>query len=752
MLEDTFAGREKYSNKFDVSRSLIVIFVKIVVRMKRIKQLVFAVIALLTAPSAVATIIPKPVSCVEHGKSFTINPSTAIVCTAKEMQPLVGYLREFISLKPATLAPESNYIALTLTTGFDKEAYRLVVTSEKVEISASDYGGLFNGIQTLFQLMPAKVYTKKLSLPAVVRGCNVEDKPQYPYRGFMLDVVRTWAPKEWVKHYIDVVAHHKINKFHWHLSDDQGWRIEIKSHPELTEIGGFRGGDSKIIASYGKWTERYGGFYTQDEIREVIDYAAIRNIEVIPEIDLPGHSWTLVTIHPEMLCNYSVSKDLLYDTRNVICATKQSNYDLIEEILAEVCALFPSKHIHIGGDEVNLSQWKLCPDCSAWLKENGYTDAHKLEDLFVEKSQAILAKYGKSAAVWNEATNGGGLSKDARVHGWSKISDCKAVLDKGYNTVFMTSEFFYLDMKQSKYEEGAPFNRPCDAELAYSFDLSSLGFTPENQSFIEGVESPFWSETFLTHGGDKSLDYIHYMTFPRLCAHCEIGWGKNGSDWSDFYGRLRGSHYDRMLSMGINFRLVPPKLGYNDGLLSASVDDGSVIYYREEGSSAAHRYTAPIKCDKPGKYIFWSKYRNINSPETAHPDYYKRIRPAVVVTSSIEVDSRYDMSRLSKYRLALTARTCRKGDWILYTFEKPVECREIKIVTGREGVTKRCIPNGYIEVSADGEKFKRVAQLINGCAMLYPTKGVKAIRLVSESDGNFESSVAINPPNIKPKW
>ena len=720
--------------------------------MSRIKLLVLVAISILSASTAAATIIPKPVSCVEHSNSFTITPSTTIVCACEEAQPLVGYLREFIALKPAAVAPKSNYIALTLTSGFEKEAYRLSVSGERIEIAAGDYGGLFNGIQTLFQLMPDKVYTKKLSLPAIVRGCDVEDKPQYPYRGFMLDVVRTWAPKEWVKHYIDIIAHHKINKLHWHLSDDQGWRIEIKSHPELHQIGGFRGGDSKILASYGKWTERYGGYYTQDEIREVIAYAKTRNIEIIPEIDLPGHSWTLLTIHPEMLCNYPVSLDKHHDIRNVICATKESNYALLEEILAEVCDLFPSKHIHIGGDEVNLSQWQLCPDCSAWLQKNGYTDAHKLEDLFIEKTQAILAKYGKSAAVWNEATNGGGLSKDARVHGWSKISDCKAVLDKGYKTVFMTSEFFYLDMKQSKYEEGAPFNRPCDAELAYSFDLSSLGFTPENQALIEGVEGAFWSETFLTHGGDKSLDYIHHMTFPRLCAHCEIGWGKNGSDWNDFYGRLHGRHYDRLLSMGINFRLAPPKVKYKDGLLTASVDDGSTIYYRVDGTKALRRYTAPIQCDQPGKYLFCSRYRNITSPESAHKDYHKRIRPAVVVTSSMQNDSRYPMERLSKYRLVLTDCCCRKGDWILYTFDEPVECREIKIVTGREGVTKRAMPDGIVEVSYDGKKFKRVERLTDGCATIYPKRGVKAVRVISDSDHNFEGSVGLNPPYIKPKW
>ncbi len=177
--------------------------------------------------------------------------------------------------------------------------------------------------------------------------------------------------KDNVKHYIDLLAFHKINKLHLHLSDDEAWRLEIVSHPELAEVGGFyRGGGSPVWPRYGKWNERYGGYYTQDDMRELIEYAAVRNIEIIPEIDLPGHSLCLATIHPEVLCDYTpdLSSSLGYDTRSALCATDESNYRLLEDILGEVCGLFPSKHIHVGGDEVDMAQWRRCPTCSAYIE------------------------------------------------------------------------------------------------------------------------------------------------------------------------------------------------------------------------------------------------------------------------------------------------------------------------------------------------------------------------------------------------
>ena len=725
--------------------------------MKRILLALVALVAFTISASAVA-IIPQPQSVTTHSSAFVVVPSTTIVSASEEFAPLVAYLQSYLPLTyTSKVAPKRNYIALSLVKDCEKEAYRLSVSNDRVELSASDYGGMFNAIQTLLQLLPSEVYTKQMKLPATVQGCEVADKPKFAYRGFMLDVARTFMTKENVLRYIDYIAYHKLNKFHWHLVDNQGWRIEIKSHPELTAVGGFRGGDSKLRPALGKWGEKYGGFYTQDEIREVVAYAAARNIEVIPEIDLPGHSEALLRVHPEMLCNYTNNELAVngnYDNRDVVCATKESNYVILEEILSEVCALFPSPFFHIGGDEVRMAQWKRCPDCSAWLKKNGYTDGYKLEDMFISRIQAILAKYGKTPAVWNEAAFGGGLAKTARVHGWKSPKVCTEVMMKGYPTIFMPQQFFYLDMAQSKQEPGASWGGYFDVRKVYSFDFVKEGFTPEEVACVEGFEAPYWSEVLLSQGGDKSIDFIEYQTFPRLCAVAELGWGKNGGgEWQEFHNRLYTSHYDRMADMGLNFRITPPTVKYADGKLSVEKIDNGTLYYRKDGSNKVYKYKESFDAKIPGQYLFWCEYRGVKSPEVAHSSRYKTIRPKVTLTSSIPEDPKRGYARIADYyRNIRTARTCHKGDWILYEFEEPVVCRQIESYTGGYNMPSRLIQKGYLEVSEDGKTFKRVADLEYGVAKLYNPRPIKAARIVAEETALGQSTITVGVPIVYPKW
>ncbi|MBO5875559.1 MAG: family 20 glycosylhydrolase [Alistipes sp.] len=706
--------------------------------------------------SVAFAIIPQPQSVKYGEERFSIRPSTVIAFNDDELRPIAAYMLDYLAVREVTKqAPAENFISVELQPGFAPEAYRLTIGEEGIRIVAGDYGGAFCGVQTLLQMLPSEVYSKQMRLPVKVAFCEVEDAPQFAYRGFMLDVARTWVTTPNVKRYIDWLAYHKINRLHWHLSDDQGWRVEIKSHPELTEQGGYRGGSSPVPPMYGKWHERYGGYYSQSEIREIVEYARVRNIEVIPEIDLPGHSWAFAAVHPEVLCNYEFDKAHLsggLDTRNVFCATKESNYELLDEVLAEVCALFPSEYIHIGGDEVSLSQWEKCPDCSAYLKRHGYTDAHKVEDYFIERIDKILQKYDKRPAVWNEGINGGGLDKSTRVHGWSNMKDCRKVLEAGYPTIFMPAEYFYFDMRQSKHEAGSNWSNIFDVKHTYSFDFAEHGFSAEQVALVEGFEGAYWSEIALSQGGDRSTDFLEYMTFPRMCAVAELGWGKNGSDWEHFYSRLKGEHYDRMSAMGINYRLIPPKVEYQDGLLSASTDDGSKIYYQLEGSDNVERYLRPIKCDNPAHYLFHSEYHNAHSPQTAHADHYKTIKPAFTLTSSIESGRKDGYKRIEEYRGRVSAaRTCRQGDWFLFEFAEPVECRQMEFVTGYTHIAHRVFPSGYLEISYDGKSFEKGAALVDGCAkIIRPSRAIKAVRIVSTTDRNSTHGVVINPPVIKP--
>ena len=705
-----------------------------------------------TCSVASFAIVPQPVSVQRNDGAFVIKPSTTISYTDESIRPLVVYLLDYVPVKHVSKAPvEENVIAVGIDPKLQAEEYRLLVEGKRIEITGGDYGGVFNGIQTLFQLMPSEVYTRSGRLPITVSCCQIEDRPQFAYRGFMLDVARTWMNMDKVKHYIDILSYHKINKLHFHLTDDEGWRIEIKSHPELTQIGAYRGGSSLIDAVYGKWGERYGGYFTQQQLRELIDYARVRNIEIIPEIDLPGHSRAFARIHPEILCDNppEFERRNNYERRSAWCATKESNYELVDDVLKEVCELFPSKHIHVGGDEVALSQWKNCPHCMAYMKRHGYTDAHKLEDYFMARVEKILEKYGKTPAVWNEAVNGGDLSLGTRVHGWENVEECIKATTKGYETVVMPGKYFYFDMRQSPYEDGHNWAAIFDTEDCYSFDFAKSGFTEEQMKKVAGVEATFFSELYIAHTPEK-LDYIEYMTFPRMCAVSEIAWGKNGGDWSEFYDRLKGKHYDRMASMDIHFRLNPPTVKYEDGELTATVDDNSIIYYAVENENSSTRYVRPIKTDKPAQYVFWSEYRTATSPRTAVPEHYATLKPAMKITSSM-TDNEAVFNRANEYRgTAFIHEVCKNGDWILFEFDKPVNCREIEFITGYAHIPKFIFNSGYLETSTDGVTFERVAVLHAGRAKLVNPTQIKAARIVSTCDGNGTYLVVVTPPVIKP--
>ena len=336
----------------------------------RLLTLITLLFAFCTVTAQEPTIIPTPRQYRSNGGEFTLNKDCRIGWTNDKLEPIAHFLADYLQIEAE--ADGTDIVLCLLWEGADEE-YSVEIGEHNIYISGGDYGGVFNGVVTLLQLLPEEVYSHSLQLPATIECCTIDDAPRYPHRGFMLDPCRTWITKEAIMDYIDLLALHKINNLRLHLTDDEAWRLEIKSHPELAEIGGFRGGDSPIWPRYGKWNERWGGYYTQDDMREIIAYAAVRNIEVIPEIDLPGHSLCMATMHPEILCNYEPNKSRAfgYDTRSAFCPTKETNYELLEDIIKEVCELFPTLYIHIGGDEVDMSEWRRCPDCQAFMRKNG---------------------------------------------------------------------------------------------------------------------------------------------------------------------------------------------------------------------------------------------------------------------------------------------------------------------------------------------------------------------------------------------
>lgn len=718
--------------------------------MKKILLSLVIVMAHAALQAREPNIIPTPVSVVYNDGGYTLGTRSTIGTQCEELLSLVDYASQELGIgKTCNNANISIFIDESLSC----EEYRLKVTEGGVSIYGGGYGGAFNGIVTLMQLMPAEVYEEGITSSFTIPCCEIVDAPRFEHRGFMLDVCRTWIDKEAVMEFIDLLAYHKINSLRLHLTDDEAWRIEIKSHPELAEVGGYRGGDSPIWPRYGKWNERWGGYYTQEDMREIIAYAAVRNIEVVPEIDLPGHSLCMATIHPEILCDYipSTTASFGYDGRSAFCASREENYELLAEILGEVCALFPSEYIHIGGDEVDMSQWRHCPTCRALMAENGMSTTAELQQYFMSRLITMLESYGKKPAVWNEAIEGGTLDANTLVYGWEGVNECREAA-RSYRTVVMPGQYLYFDMKQSPREPGHDWAAIFDWSKVYGFTPSALGFTNEEVTNIVGVEGSFFSEAYVSRN-PESADYLHYQTFPRIVALAEVAWkGDDSRDKETFYKQLV-MHYDRLDAMGVAYRVMPPKVEYIDGVLTATTDDGSDIFYRREPMTVEMLYTSPIYTDAPSHYSFVARRGTASSTEAAVDGHFKTITPAFDITSSMNDRERYAFDKAEDYgRLARTTRAADVGDWVMFTFDKPVECRRMKVATGNFQLPRFIFENGYVELSYDGATFERVGEL--ECGMYYiehPSRPIKAVRITCTSQGNGAEWVSIQPPTIWPK-
>lgn len=704
------------------------------------------------AEASAANIIPRPLKVVEREGLFTIKSSARI-----SYQPLLESAAEYLAeYLPLNITPYNGLregdIILMLNENLAAEEYILDVSRSCIVVQGGTRAGVLCGIESLLQLLPAEVYADQMTLPQSIATLRIEDKPHYAYRGFMLDVTRTWMEVGELKHFIENLAHHKINHLHLHLSDDEGWRIEILSHPELTAIGAYRGGDSPVMPRYGKWSEKYGGYYTQSQMRDIVDFAARRGITIIPEIDLPGHSHNIARVMPEILCNYSPSlaSSAGYDTRGVFCVAKEDNYALLEDIFRELAAIFPSPYIHVGGDEVSTSQWQHCPDCRSLYERKGMKNYRELQSHFMLLIDTILARYGKHSAVWNEAAEDGRLPISTRVHCWEDIAAARVILNKGYHTIIQAGEFFYFDMRQGPREGGHDWAGVFDARKTHSF-LRERAAIEQSAGRVEGVEAAFFSEAYLSNR-HLPYNFLYYQTYPRICALSEVAWAEDGR-WEEFYDRLV-AHYARMDKMGISFRIFPPKIEYEQGILTASNDDNTPIYYTVAGSDEEVPYTGPITTPKPYIYAFRSRSEQGLSPEAGVPERFATSQPKVDITTSLPISERAPLTRAESYDVAArTTRAAKSGDWVEYSFEQPVVgTRRMEFHTGTPRMPRFIFREGYVEVSSDGEHFSRVGELHDGGIILERyNKPIKRLRIVCTADANGASYCLLQPPVILPE-
>lgn len=694
---------------------------------------------------SVPNIIPQPQQMAVNGGKFTFSNNVSISGNA---QFEIGFLKERLSEAAGiTLAdaPEGKgnvEISIDPTVGIKKEGYRLDVLPDKISIVASDKAGAFYGVQTLLQLMPPEIYGEsgckgKIGVPCV----SIEDWPRFGYRGAGLDVSRTFFPLETIYDMLDWISYHKLNVFHWHITDDNGWRIEIKKYPLLTEKGAWRGPDEVLPPSYGSGNKRYGGFYTQEEIKEVVRYAAERNIEIIPEIDMPGHSKAVIECYPEVGCtNKDKTMSVNGEVNNVWCVGNEKTYEMIENIVAELVELFPSEKLHLGGDEVNMDNWKNCPHCQAFMKKMGMKEEIELQNYFVRRMEKIANKYGKVLVGWDEIIKGGDLEPSTIVYGWGSLKRGESAVKKGQPTVFLPGQYCYMDMKQSEYERGHNWAAIVTLDSTYKLDpVNMCDFTPEEEKLVLGVQANLWCELL-----DRPARFLEYQFFPRLCALAETAWTMpEKKNYDCFWNRITSTHYDRMDNMGIKFRLPFPEVVYEDEMLMVTPPyEGAVVRYTTDASeptASSPVWKGDTKTQEPEKYRFATFYKDHNQSiavGASNIELYHYLTPEVSIESSYkesESNRSFPMSNITSYDMKKYWRVNRRsnaGDYVLYTFKEPVECGKITVETGVPNITFYSCTEGYVEYSYNGEDFIKGDDFVYGISVIRPEDKVKAVKIV----------------------
>ena len=720
--------------------------------MKLLLISLFLVLTQISAWADNAGIIPRPLSVVKSEGYFTIDESTSLVFN-KKLDKAASYLLDYLPLQTKK-GKKNNSIRLTLDKKMAKEEYSLRIHSRGIEIRGGEYAGVFNGIQSLLQLLPAEVYAKKLTYPVEVPLVDIKDAPQYTYRGLLLDVARTFQPVEEVKRVIDYMAYCKLNKLHFHLVDSEGWRLELKKYPHIAEKAGFRGGDSPLHPIYGSFDQKYGGYYTQEELRDIVAYASQRNIEVIPEVDMPGHSKALGMVHPDILCNYTpdTSHTNGIDVRDVWCASKESNYQLVEDIVKELVDIFPSEYIHIGGDEVNFKWWKECPDCQQLKQEKGLENEAQVEQYFINRVSDILTRYNRKAMVWDEAVDGGLLPTTTMVTGWRGVKQCLEATGQGYPTIIMPSSVFYLDKRQYPHDKGHNSRNGLSLQTICDFTFEDAGFSDAQRKNIAGIEGAFWTEIYLSniHPEGRFSDYLEYMLFPRLFGVSEIAWGQSRRSYNEMLALLENSFYAKLDAMNAAYRLSSPIVKLEGGKIHASTTDGSTIYYKDIRTDETKEYTSPLDASLATYVSFQSRMNNGRSSEIALPEYYQYMKPECTVTSSLPFRENKPLERCATYKGdAATTRAAKAGDWVEFTFKEPLKVSYIKVTMGYKHLYRRLIYKGHVEVSYDGQNFVRLGNLLNGLFVLRPQEDVYALRVVSDGISDAEEYVIIQPLEIK---
>ena len=561
-------------------------------------------------------IIPKPQSMTLNNGNFQFTKETVFVSNQSLAPAAEIFAKQFekasgIKLPIKNETVQTNYIALSIDNSLPKEGYNLVVQPDKISIAAADYNGAIYALETLRQLLP-KEFESSTPVNAnwVIPTITINDKPEYPWRGLMLDVSRHFFSKEYILKTLDRMAMLKLNTFHFHLVDNEGWRIEIKKYPKLTEVGAWRvdqedklwdertSNPADAFANPASAPKKYGGFYTQEDIKEIVAYAAARGITVIPEIEMPAHVMSAIAAYPELSCHkrpIGVPSGAVWPITDIYCAGQEETFTFLEDVLTEVMALFPSKYIHVGGDEATHTEWEKCPKCQARMKEHHLKDVHQLQSYFIKRIDDFLVSKGRVLVGWDEIMDGG-LANDAVVMNWRGIDIGRKALEQG-NPVVLTSDC-YINRYQGlpEYEPLANGGYVTLKKL-YHYNLEKENLSPELQKNVLGTQANLWAEFIATP------EHSEYMLFPRLLAFSEISWTPdNLKNWDNFVKRTE-TFMDRLDVMKIKYarsmyQVLPAVENQNGKVflkLECEVPNADIRYaLGDTPIEKAEKYTRPI--------------------------------------------------------------------------------------------------------------------------------------------------------------
>ncbi|MCD2422267.1 family 20 glycosylhydrolase [Niabella pedocola] len=540
-------------------------------------------------------IIPRPAVITTQPGFFQLNAATKIGVPSGNApaRKLGELLSQAIKDQTGLLIPvaEKNgpasntlFIDLGKPDSMGKEGYQLTVQNKSIVLRASESNGAFYGIQTLLQLLPSgqsALTTRPVPIPAV----TIIDRPRFEWRGLMLDCGRYYYSMNFLKKLIDYMAMHKMNVFHWHLTEDHGWRLEIKKYPKLTDIGAWR---TTTEFSQGRLNGTpTGGYYTQEQAKELVAYAAARYVTIVPEIEMPGHASAALVAYPELSCTGGPFKTLTRwgIQKEIFCAGNEKTFAFLEDVLKEVTAIFPGAVIHMGGDEAPKDRWKSCPKCQQRIRDEHLKDEHELQSYFVKRVEKIFTAQKRNYIGWDEILEGG-LAPNAWVMSWRGIKGGIEAARQRHNVVMAPYDYYYLDYYQGKpsLEPNAIFDHAINTlEKVYGFEPCPQELTAEEARFIKGVQGNVWSE--FIHTPEK----VEYMTFPRAAAIAETGWTpKERKHWTDFARRME-TQYQRYDGLNINYA----KSAYNvwQTTVLDSVTNTAAISFKTNSYQPEIRYS-----------------------------------------------------------------------------------------------------------------------------------------------------------------